>query len=254
MASERFSLAGRTAIVTGGSRGIGRAVALAFAEHGADVAVASRKRAGLEAVKTEIERLGRNSLAIPCHMGKAEDVKNLAARVLDAWGRVDILVNNAATNPVFGPFVETDESAWEKVMDVNLKGPFLLSKAVAASMIGHRAGKIINVSSNEALVPNPNLGTYSISKAALITQTRVLARDLGKHGICVNCIAPGLVETRFASALFEDQQLYEYYMNKIALQRHGQPDDIAGTAVFLASDASNFMTGHTLVVDGGEIL
>jgi dehydrogenase/reductase SDR family member 4 len=249
-----FSLEGRTAVVTGGSRGIGRAIALAFASAGGDVVVASRKQEGCDQVAAEIQALGRRAVGVACHVGDPDQVRALVDRALGEWGRIDTLVNNAATNPVYGPFTETELAAWDKVMDVNLRGPFLLSTVAARHMAGRGSGSIVNIASTEALSPDPKLGAYSISKAALIAMTRVLAKELGPRGVRVNAIAPGLVETRFAQALLEDPAVYARYIEKTALRRHAQPEEIAHAALFLASDASSYMTGHVMVVDGGETL
>ncbi|HIF09986.1 MAG TPA: glucose 1-dehydrogenase, partial [Sneathiellales bacterium] len=240
-----YDLKDRVAIVTGASRGIGRAIAIGLSACGAKVALSSRKEADLKQLAEEISASGGESLVVPCNMGKQEDVERLARTGEEKWGGADIVVNNAATSPYFGPFVETPLDAWDKTMDVNLRGPFLLSSLAAPGMKERGRGKIINISSNEGIDPSAELGAYSVSKAALIGMTKVLAKDLGPFGIQVNCVAPGLTKTDFARALFEDEKLYRYYVGKTALKRHGVPEEIAATVVFFASDESNFITGQT---------
>jgi len=247
-------LDGRIAIVTGASHGIGRAIALNLAAAGARVALAARKEQDLEAVAREIGDSGGEALAVQCHMGKEEDIRRLVKAAGARFGEIDIVVNNAATCPTYGPFIETTPVLWDKIMDVNLRGPFLLSCLVATGMKERRSGRIINISSNEALDPNPNLGAYSISKAALISMTKVLARDLGKYGIQVNCITPGLIKTRFSEPLFSDPQKYQHYLNRIFLGRPGEPEEIAHMALFLASHRGDFITGQTIAIDGGETM
>jgi dehydrogenase/reductase SDR family protein 4 len=247
-------LEGRVAIVTGASHGIGRAIALKFAAEASKVVLAARKEKDLEVLAGEIADSGGAALAVACHMGKQDDIARLVAITREKWQRIDIVVNNAATCPTYGAFIETTPEVWDKIMDVNLRGPFLLSRIAAAEMKERRQGRIINISSNEGLDSNPNLGAYSISKAALISMTKVLARDLGQHGIQVNCIAPGLIKTRFSEPLFTDPEKYEHYMKRIWLNRHGQPEEIAHMALFLASHRGDFITGQTIAVDGGETM
>jgi NAD(P)-dependent dehydrogenase (short-subunit alcohol dehydrogenase family) len=250
---ERFSLSGKRAIVTGASRGIGRAIAIGFAEAGADIALVSRKLESLQAVAKEIEdRTPQRALPIACHMGKAADIERMVEEVLAEWGTIDVLVNNAGTNPVMGPLTEMDEAAWDKIMDVNLKGPYLASIRVARAMSERgEGGKIINISSGASLDPAPMLGAYSVSKAALNHLTRVLAKECGPAKICINAIAPGLIETHFAAALITNPAIHQSVIRQTPLGRHGQPDEIVGAALFLASSASDFMTGQVIVVDGG---
>jgi NAD(P)-dependent dehydrogenase (short-subunit alcohol dehydrogenase family) len=250
---ERFSLSGKRAIVTGASRGIGRAIALGFAQAGADVALVSRKIDGLQAVAREIEETtAQRTLAIVCHMGKSAEIDAMVQQVDAEWNGIDILVNNAGTNPVMAPLTVMDESAWDKIMDVNLKGPYLASVRVARAMMNRGVGgKIINISSAASFDPAPMLGAYSISKSALNHLTRALAKECGPARICVNAIAPGLIETAFAAALIQSPSIHQSVIRQTPLGRHGQPDEIVGAAVFLASHASDFMTGQVLVVDGG---
>jgi NAD(P)-dependent dehydrogenase (short-subunit alcohol dehydrogenase family) len=252
--ADRFSLAGLRTLVTGGSRGIGRAIALAFARAGARVALASRKQDALDAVAREIEADGGTALAVACHIGRRTDIDRLVARVVEAWGGIDVLVNNAGANPAMARMVDLEEAVWDKILEVNLKGPFLLSQRVAPLMVAARRGSIINVSSVGGLNPFPGLGAYAVSKAGLNCLTKVLARELGPVGVRVNTLAPGLIETAFSAALFQSPEIYDGSIAHTALRRHGVPDDLVGTAVFLASDASAYVTGQTLVVDGGSIM
>jgi NAD(P)-dependent dehydrogenase (short-subunit alcohol dehydrogenase family) len=184
-------------------------------------------------------------------MNRPEDVLGIVPKVVEAWGGIDILVNNAATNPVFGPLIELSEEAWDKVMRTNVTGPFLLSREAARQMAAQGAGVIVNIASTGGIEPSPMLGAYSVSKAAIIMLTKVLAAELGRSGVRVNCIAPGLVETRFAEVLVKTPEIHDAYVRRAALGRHGQPHEIASAAHFLASDASAYMTGQVMVVDGG---
>jgi NAD(P)-dependent dehydrogenase (short-subunit alcohol dehydrogenase family) len=235
-----FSLENKVALVTGGSRGIGRAIALAFAENGADVVVSSRKLPELEQVAEEIKAAGRKGLAISSHIAKGEESQNLVDKVKAEYGRIDILVNNAGTNPYMGPLVDAEEWAWDVVMNVNLKGPFLLSQMVARVMQEQGGGNIINIASTAGINPSA-LHMYSVSKAAMIMLTRVMAMEWGKDNIRVNAIAPGLIKTRFSEALWKGTP---------AEDRAAAPEDVAGAALYLASDASRIVNGDTIVVGG----
>jgi NAD(P)-dependent dehydrogenase (short-subunit alcohol dehydrogenase family) len=250
---SRFSLEGRVALVTGGSRGIGRAIALALADAGADVAISSRKLPDLEAVAGELKQKGVQSLAVAGHIAKAEESRALVDRVRSEWGRIDILVNNAGTNPYYGPLLDAEEWAWDVTMNVNLKGPFLLSQLVARFMREQGGGSIINIASVLGITPS-ELNIYGVTKAALIMLTRTMAKEWGQHRIRVNAIAPGVVKTRLSEALWKDPAKGEEAAKKRAIGHLGVPDDIAGAAVFLASDASSYITGETIVIDGGEII
>jgi len=255
MYKEMFDLTGKVAIVTGGSRGIGEAIAMALAEFGAKVVLSSRKIEGLNAVKDKIEAAGGEAMCIPAHMGKIESLQSIIDGTLDAYGQLDILVNNAATNPVFGMIMDTaDEGAWDKIMDVNVKGVFFLTKAAAKVMLEKGKGSIINMSSEAAVKPTPFLGIYSVSKAALDMVTKSFALELGAQGIRVNGIAPGLVKTHFSQALWSNDMIKGVAESKIPRGSMGQPEEIAALAVFLASDASNFITGQTIIADGGALL
>lgn len=251
-AAADFSLSGKTAIVTGASRGIGEAIARRFAAAGANVVVASRKIDGLQAVADAINADGGHAIAQTCHTGRPEECEQLVQRAIQEFGQVDVLVNNAATNPHFGPMMTADWGMWDKTFEVNVKGYFALSCAVAQHLIDRGApGSIIQVASVVGQMGAPLQGVYAMTKAAVISMTKTLAMELGGMKIRVNAIAPGLVETRFASALTNDETLRNMIIGRTALGRIGQPDDISGAALFLASDAASYVTGTTLVVDGG---
>ena len=247
----KFSLEGKVALVTGGSRGIGRAIALTFADAGADVAISSRKLPALEEVAEEIRGKGRKSMALACHIAKIEDSRNLVEKVKNEWGRIDILVNNAGTNPYYGPLLDAEEWAWDVTMNVNLKGPFLLSQLVARVMREQGGGSIINIVSTAGIIPS-DLNIYSVTKAGLIMLTKVMAKEWGQYKIRVNAIAPGLIKTRLSEELWKEPAKEEKEAKNKALGYLGLPEDIAGAALYLASDASSYLTGETIVVDGGE--
>lgn len=249
-----LSLAGKVALVTGGSRGIGKAIALAFADAGADIIVSSRKLPDLEKVADEIKGLGRRSLAVAAHNAKMEDLRNLVAKVKGEFGRIDILVNNAAVNPVMSSVLEMEEPPFDLIMNVNVKGYYFLSQAAARMMVEQGGGVIINISSVGGISPDKGLGPYCISKAAIIMMTKHMALELGEHNIRVNAIAPGIVKTRFSQALWSNEELMSQELSKMPLKRIAQPEEIARAALYLASDASSFMTGHTVVLDGGANL
>ena len=257
MLNELYSLQGKVALITGGGRGIGQAIALAFAEAGADVVVSSRNKRPpeLEAAAERIRAMGRRALAVPAHVGKKGDVINLVQKTLEAFGRIDILVNNAGGNPVLSTMVELEEDAFEKVMEVNLKGAFLVSKAAAAVMIKQGGGRIINISSVSGLrARNDGTGAYCISKAALNMMTQVMARELAPHNILVNAIAPGSIRTEFSRVNWSDPERYARRVQDIELKRFGEPAEVAGIALFLASNAGSFVTGEIIRVDGGEMI
>ena len=252
VSTPSFQMTGKVAIVTGASRGIGEAIAKCLAAHGAKVVLASRKLDGLNRVADEIRRSGGEALAIACHTGQPEQVEKLVTDAISTFGKVDILINNAATNPFFGPMMAVEWSAWDKTFEVNVKGYFAAPRAVAKHLIERGSpGAIVNVASVVGFIGSPMQGVYAMTKAAVISMTKTLAMELGTAGIRVNAIAPGLVDTKFASALTQNEEILNMVLQRTALKRVGQPDDIAGAALYLASDASQYLTGHTLVVDGG---
>jgi dehydrogenase/reductase SDR family protein 4 len=248
-----FRLDGRVALITGGSRGIGRAVALALAQAGADVVVAARKAQDLDAVAAEVRSLGRRALALPAHLARRAEVDRLFESTLEAFGRLDVLVNNAATNPVFGPLVDIEEDAWDRIMALNVKGYLLAAQRAARAMAPLGRGVIINMASTAGLRASPGLGAYSVSKAAVIMLTRVLGRELAPLGIRVNGIAPALIETRFSEALWKNPEILGEYLKSTPLGRAGQPEEVGGAVVYLCSDAASYVTGQTLLLDGGHL-
>ncbi|MFC1932039.1 SDR family NAD(P)-dependent oxidoreductase [Chloroflexota bacterium] len=252
MELSQFSLEGQVALVTGGSRGIGKATAIGFAKAGADVVVVSRKLPDLEEVASEIRGLGRKSLAVEAHIGRMEQIGSLVEKVVAEFGKIDILVNNAGTSPVFTPSVDLEEGAWDAIMNLNLKGLFFLSQAVARVMREHGGGKIINVASVDGYKPEVNIGAYAISKAGVIMATKVMAVELAQYNIRVNVIAPGTVHTRLGDSRFEVAPGYDKeLLERTPLRRIAEPEEIVGAMIYLASGASSFVTGQTFIVDGG---
>ena len=248
-----FNLEGQVAIITGSSRGIGRAIALRMAEHGAKVVVSSRKVAACEeVVKTIQDKYGKDrAIAIAANISSKDDLANLVAETERHWGKVDVLVCNAASNPYYGPQAGIADEQFRKILDNNIVANHWLINLVAPQMIQRKAGSIIIVSSIGGLRGSPVIGAYCISKAADMQLARNLAVEYGPHNVRVNCIAPGLIKTDFARALWEDEAMLKERMVTTPLRRIGDPDEIAGAAVFLASQAGSYVTGQSLVVDGG---
>jgi NAD(P)-dependent dehydrogenase (short-subunit alcohol dehydrogenase family) len=246
-----FDLTAKVAIITGGSRGIGREIALALAEAGAKVVVASRKQEGVDEVAAEIEKQGGTALAIAAHMGQEEAVATLVERTVEAFGGVDIAVNNAGTNPHFGPLVTATAAQWDKIMEVNLRGAFFLCRQVIPVMQERGGGKIINMASIAGVKPQPAMGIYSVSKAGLIMLTQVLAQELGPFNIQVNALAPGVIKTRFSSVLWQTPSIAEAIEEHTPLGRLGAVEDVVGAALYLASPLSDYVTGAVLPIDGG---
>jgi NAD(P)-dependent dehydrogenase (short-subunit alcohol dehydrogenase family) len=249
-----FDLTGRIAVVTGASRGIGEAIAKAFAAQGAKVVVSSRRLEGCAAVAQAINGAGGEALAIPCHIGDMDALQALFAAVQERYGRLDVLVNNAATNPYYGHVLDTDLGAFQKTVDVNIRGYFFASVYAGRMMRASGGGSIINLASVNAMRPGPMQGIYSITKGAVLNMTKSFARECGPDGIRCNAILPGLIRTKFAGALLADDQQLRHYVGDNPLRRVGEPQDLAGAAVFLASDASAYVTGEFLVVDGGFLI
>jgi NAD(P)-dependent dehydrogenase (short-subunit alcohol dehydrogenase family) len=246
-----FDLAGRVALVTGASRGIGEAIAKGFAQFGAEVVVSSRRQEACEEVAAEIVAAGGKARAIACHIGDMDALQALFARIQAEHGRLDVLVNNAATNPYYGHVLDTDLGAFQKTVDVNIRGYFFASVLGGRMMRERGRGSIINVASVNAVRPGPKQGIYSITKGAVLNMTKTFAKECGPHGIRCNAILPGLIRTKFAGALLADETQVQHYVGTNPLPRVGEPQDLAGAAVFLASDASAYVTGGYLVVDGG---
>ena len=246
-----FDLTGKVAIITGSSRGIGKAIVEAMARAGAKVVVSSRKADASEVVAAEIVKSGGEAIAIPCHIGRREDCQSLIEKTRAKWGKIDVLVCNAAVNPYFGPMTGLTDDAFDKVMQTNVRSNLWLANLVRPEMAERKDGAIIIVSSIGGLKGTDSLGIYAISKAADMQLARNLAVEWGPDNIRVNCIAPGLVRTDFARALWENPKLLESTQRRTPLRRIGDPDDIAGAAVFFASRAGAWTTGQTLVIDGG---
>lgn len=248
----QFSLEGKVAVVTGGSRGIGRASALAMADAGAHVVVSSRKIDGLEPVAAEISSKGVKGLAIAAHVGKMDQSKALIDQVMKEFGRLDILVNNAGTNPYFGKLIDQDETTYDITMNVNLKSIFFLSQMAAKIMKTQGGGSIINTSSIGGIRAG-ELGVYCVSKAAVIMMTQVMAKEWGQYNIRVNAIAPGIIKTRLSEALWKNPDVNAKAVAQIPMLRLGEPEELSGIIVFLASQAGSYVTGETIVVDGGRV-
>ncbi|MFT4046841.1 MAG: glucose 1-dehydrogenase [Solimonas sp.] len=253
MATRLFDLDGRVAIVTGASRGIGAAAAQLLAGQGAHVVLASRKAADLEKVRDEIAATGGRASVIVAHAGNSDDLRRLVAETVKTQGRLDVLVNNAATNPHFGHIAETPMEMVDKTVQVNLRGYFELSSLAARQMKDHGGGAIVNIASVNGLKPGSGQGIYSITKAAVINMTQAFAKECAAWKVRVNAVLPGLTETRFASALTQNEAILKPALQQIPLARVAQPQEIAPAVLYLASDAASYVTGTTLVVDGGLI-
>jgi NAD(P)-dependent dehydrogenase (short-subunit alcohol dehydrogenase family) len=249
---DRFRLEGKIALVTGGSRGIGRSIALGLAEAGADVVIASRKLPDLEIVAQEITQMRRKALPVAANVRHLPEIDNLVKQAVDEFGRIDILVNNAGTNVVYDSVFNIDEKAWDIIMGLNLKGYFFLSQAVGRIMRDKGGGSIINTASEAGIRPGAGMGVYSISKAGVIMLTKVLAQEWGQYNVRANAIAPGVIRTRLSTALQTNPIIRGSTEDSTALGRIAEPEEIVGAALFLASDASSYMTGQTLVLDGGH--
>jgi dehydrogenase/reductase SDR family member 4 len=246
------ALEGRVAIITGASRGIGRSIALAYAAAGADMVLVSRKKEALDAVAGEVRAMGRKAVPVAAHMGKSEEVAEVMLAAVNEFGDIDVLVNNAATNPIFGPTMDASLEAFEKIFDVNVKGYFAMCKIVGKHMLERKKGCIINVASTAGIRPAFGLGVYSMSKAAVIMMSKVLSSEWAARGVRVNTIAPGLVKTQFSKALWSNDMILKEALRTTPLGRIGEPEEIANLAVFLASSAATYITGCTYVVDGGS--
>mgnify|MGYP003492620240 CR=1 FL=1 len=249
--SQQLRLDNKIAIITGASKGIGKAIARALGQQGAKIVIASRKQEAVEDTANEFLAEGIEAIGIVVHMGDMVQVKNLADQTIKHFGGIDIIVNNAATNPSFGPILESENSQFDKIMEVNVKGPLALCKLAYPAIKQRGSGSIINISSIEGITPGLGLGLYSVSKAALIALTKVLAKEWGPDNIRANVICPGLVKTKFSEALTANERILKQVLSRQALPQLATPEDIAGLALFLASDASSFCTGAVYTADGG---
>jgi dehydrogenase/reductase SDR family member 4 len=254
MAGGMFDLTGKVALITGSTRGIDKAIAAAMAVAGARVVISSRKADACNAVAGELRGRGFQVIAVPCNVSAKEELQRLVDATMQAWGRIDILVGNAATNPVFGPLSQVPDSAFDKVMGTNVRSNFWLCNMVIPQMAERKDGAVILVASIAGIKGNTTIGTYGISKAAEMQLARNLALEWGPHNIRVNAIAPGVVRTDFARALWEDEGRRKRLEAATPLRRIGEPEDIAGLAVFLASSAGSFITGQSIVADGGRTI
>lgn len=251
MATQLFDLTGKVALVTGASRGIGEAIARLLAEQGALVIVSSRKLEDCEAVAADIRAQGGKAEALACHIGEMAQIEAAFATLRERHGRLDILVNNAAANPYFGHILDTPVEAFDKTMDVNMRGYFYMSVEGAKLMRESGGGAIVNTASVNGLTPGMLQGVYSVTKAAVISMTKAFAQECAEFNIRVNALLPGLTKTKFAGALFTHENIYNEAVSKIPLKRHAEPAEMAGTVLYLVSDASSYVTGECVVVDGG---
>jgi NAD(P)-dependent dehydrogenase (short-subunit alcohol dehydrogenase family) len=254
--ADPFDLAGKIALVTGASRGIGEAIARTLAAHGAHVIVSSRKAEGCESVARSIREAGGCAAAHACHIGEVEQIRATIAAIETEHGRLDILVNNAAANPYFGPIVDTELSAFQKTVDVNIRGYFFASSLGAKLMAKHGGGAIVNVASVNGFIPGHWQGIYSITKAAIIGMTKAFAKECASMGVRVNAIAPGATDTKFAATLIhsEDETIRRMTTTHVPMARVAQPHEMAGAVLYLASPAASYATGTCIVVDGGYLL
>ena len=249
--SSLFSLNGKVALITGASKGIGFSIAEIYAAAGAKVVLCSRKQAAVDEMAAKLRAKGYEAIGISCNVGNMEELPNLVEKTIEACGQLDVLVNNAATSPVFGPVHETSAEAFDKIMNVNVKAPFELSKLCWPYLRASSNASVINISSTGGISPEHGLGIYSVSKAALISMTKVLAKEWGEAKIRVNVICPGLIETKFSEPLWSNEKIMKMVMNKLAIKRVGSSQEIGALALFLASPASSYTTGSVFTADGG---
>jgi dehydrogenase/reductase SDR family protein 4 len=252
--SEQFNLENKVAIITGSSKGIGKAIAKGLAQNGAQVVISSRSQDACNEVVKEFTDQGLKAIGIACHIGKEDQRKNLVDKTIEAFGRIDILVNNAAINPVYSPIEDVDPAIFDKIMDVNVKAPWSLSNLVLPYLKANKNGSIINIASVEALTPGFGLGIYSTSKAAILMLTKNQAKEWGQYGIKANAICPGLIKTKFSAALWQNEKMLNKLEKSIPSARMGMPEEMIGLACLLASDAGNYMTGGVYTVDGGYMI
>lgn len=253
MDKVNFSLKGKVALVTGASRGIGEAIAITLADYGAECVLVSRKADALKNVADKIASRGGKADVMACHVGDLKQIEGLIAQIRERFGRLDILINNAATNPYFGDMLGADEGIWNKTFDVNLKGPYFLIKHAVKLMEETGKGSIVNVSSINGVKPALLQGIYSITKAGIIAMTQAFAKELAPRNIRVNALLPGLVNTQFSKAIVDNKDVYDYAMRMIPMARHAEPREMAGMVLYLVSDAASYTTGASFVVDGGAL-
>ncbi|HPI92007.1 MAG TPA: SDR family oxidoreductase [Deltaproteobacteria bacterium] len=253
MERVEFNLEGKTALITGASRGIGEAIAVTLADYKAQCILVSRKTDALRGVAEKIATRGGKAEVMACHVGDLKQIEGLMGQIRERYGKLHILINNAATNPYFGEMIGADEGIWDKTFDVNLKGPFFLIKHAAALMTESGGGSIVNVSSINGVKPAPYQGIYSITKAGLISMTQAFAKELAARNIRVNALLPGLVDTHFSKAIMDNEAIHDYAVKMIPMNRHAVPREIAGAVLYLVSDAASFTTGASFVVDGGAL-
>jgi NAD(P)-dependent dehydrogenase (short-subunit alcohol dehydrogenase family) len=246
-----FSLEGKVAFVTGASRGIGKAIALALAEYGADVAVAARTVEALEQTSKEIEATGRRGLVVPCDVTNSSQVEDAIKKTVDKLGGLEVVVNNAGGSRFMSPLIGVREEGWDKAINSNLKSAFLVCKIAGTHLINQQKGSVINISSVAGVHGSPTLSFYSAAKFGMIGLTRTLAREWATLGVRVNAVSPGAIDTDIWGTLKDDPNFVEMSVSTIPMGRWGTPDEIASAAVFLASDASSFMTGANMIIDGG---
>ncbi|EAR01789.1 glucose 1-dehydrogenase [Maribacter sp. HTCC2170] len=254
MIKQKFDLTGKVAIITGSSKGIGLSIARGLAENGAKVVISSRKQDAVDTVAEEFRDAGLEAVGIACHIGDGEQRKALIEKTMDKYGRIDILVNNAAINPYYGPLEGSDEVVFDKIMEVNVKAPWLLSNLALTHMKEKGGGSIINISSVEGLRPGFGLGLYSATKSALIMLTKNQAKEWGRYGVRANVLCPGLIKTKFSQGLWADEKLVSGFTKALPLNRIAAPDEMAGMVMLLASDAGSYMTGGVYVADGGYMI
>ena len=254
MSTELFNLTGKVALVTGASRGIGESIAKLLAEQGAHVIVSSRKLDGCQAVVDQIKEKGGSAEAVPCHIGDLEQIANIFQHIKETHGKLDILINNAATNPFFGHVLDTDLMAFKKTVDVNIQGYFFMCVEGGKLMKANDGGAIVNVASVNGVIPGSLQGIYSITKASVISMTKTFAKECAQLGIRVNAILPGATDTKFAATLVKNPAILEKALEHIPMNRVAEPDEMAGTVLYLVSDAASYTTGACINVDGGYLL
>jgi len=247
-----FGLKDKVAVITGGTKGIGLAIAIGFAKLGVKVVIASRKKDHVQEAIRHIENIGGQAHGVSAHMGRKEEINRLIEETLEHFHTIDILVNNASINPVFGPIIDIPDEAWEKIMSVNVTGYFRCARAAARIMMDKKRGIIINVGSMGGFKARNGTAAYCVSKAAIVMLTKALARELAPYNIRVNCLAPSIVDTQFSSALIENPELSQRELSEIPLGRFANVNDMVGNTLFLASDLSSYVTGQTICIDGGR--